>query len=76
YPNPAVTGGSYVCGDNILEVTSGNSNEALKTVADYCPVCNTGFMGTLGHIDDYSSNQACSAHAVGDLGNFWSADTH
>ena len=76
YPNPAVAGGPYVCGDNTLEVTSANTNNGLKTVADFCPGCNTGFLGTLGHIDDYSSSQACSAHAVGDLGNFWTADTH
>jgi len=77
-PNPAVAGGPYVCGDNILEVTSSNSNQGLKTSNDYCPACgnSTTFNGTNGHIDDYSSSQACSAHTVGDLGNFWTADTH
>jgi hypothetical protein len=77
-PNPALIGGQYVCGDNILEVTSSNAGEALKTVADFCPACsNTAtFLGTQGHIDDYSSAAYCSAGAVGDLGNFWTADTH
>jgi hypothetical protein len=74
-PNPVLIT-SYKCGDNILLVTAGNGNQALKHALDYCPACNTGYNGTNGHIDDYSSTQACSAHQVGDYGNFWTADTH
>jgi hypothetical protein len=76
YPNPAIVGGTYVCGDNILLVTSANTNQAIKHVADYCPACSAGFNGTNGHIDNYNSSQACSAHNLGDYGNFWTADTH
>jgi hypothetical protein len=75
YPSPNV-GNPYGCGDNILLVTSSNANEAVKDAADYCPACSGGFNGTNGHIDDYSSSQACSGGAVGDLGNYWTADTH
>jgi hypothetical protein len=75
YPSPNV-GNPYGCGDNALLVTSSNTNEAIKDVADYCPACSGGLNGTNGHIDDYSSSQACSGGAVGDLGNFWTADTH
>lgn len=75
YPSPNV-GNPYGCGDNIQLVTSSNANQALKHVADYCPACSSGFSGTNGHMDDYSSVQACSGGAVGDYGNFWTADTH
>ncbi len=75
YPSPN-TGNPYSCGDNILLVTSSNVNEAIKDAADYCPACSGGYNGTNGHIDDYSSSQACSGSGVGDLGNFWTADTH
>lgn len=75
-PNPAIVGGLYVCQDNILLVTSQNVNQAIKHVADFCPACSGQFNGTLGHIDDYSSSASCSAHSVGDYGNFWTADTH
>jgi hypothetical protein len=75
YPSPNV-GNPFGCGDNILLVTSSNSNEAVKDAADYCPACSSGFNGTNGHIDDYSSSQACSGSGVGDLGNYWTADTH
>jgi hypothetical protein len=63
YPSPNV-GNPYGCGDNILLVTSSNTNEALKDVADYCPACSSQFYGTNGHIDDYSSSQACSGNAT------------
>lgn len=76
YPNPAVAGGPYVCQDGILLVTSQNTNQAEKSFADYCPACSSGFNGTNGHIDDYTSAAACSAHSIGDYGNFWTADTH
>ena len=75
YPSPKV-GNPYGCGDNALLVTSSNTNEAVKDVVDYCPACSGGFNGTNGHIDDYSSSQACSGNGVGDLGNYWTADTH
>lgn len=75
YPSPNV-GNPYGCGDNILLVTSSNSNQAIKDAADYCPACSSGFNGTNGHIDDFSSNQACTGNGVGDYGNYWTADTH
>lgn len=78
YPNPASVGNPYGCGDDLLLVNSSNANQAAKPngVQDYCPVCNSQFNGANGHIDNYSANQACSGGAVGDLGNFWTADTH
>ncbi len=75
FPNPAVIGGTFVCQDDILLVTSGNANQAVKHVGDSCPACNSQFNGTNGHIDDYTSNHACQIHAINDYGNFWTADT-
>lgn len=73
-PNPFLIT-SYKCADDILLVTSGNGTQAIKHAEDNCPACSTGFNGTNGHIDDFSSSQACTAHGVGDYGNFWTADT-
>jgi hypothetical protein len=70
YPNPPVSSPTWQCGDLLEYVTSSDANQAQKSVQDYCPACNTGFNGTSGHIDDYSSSTACSGHSVGDYGNF------
>jgi hypothetical protein len=75
-PNPAVLGGFWVCQDNVLMVDGNNATYAVKHALDWCPICNTQFGGTNGHIDDFSSSNSCSAHDVGDLGNFYSANTH
>ncbi len=70
YPNPPVSYPTWECGDLLQYVTSSDTNQVQKSVQDYCPACNTGFNGTSGHIDDYSSSTACSGHSVGDYGNF------
>jgi hypothetical protein len=80
YPNPAYLKKGpppYLCKDGFLLVdphTKKNFPDS-KTVLDYCPACSAGFNGTDGHVDNYTSTQACSAHNVGDLGNYWEADT-
>jgi hypothetical protein len=70
FPNPPVSYPTWECGDLLQYVTSSDTNQVQKSVQDYCPGCNTGFNGTAGHIDDYSSSTACSGHNVGDYGNF------
>lgn len=72
FPNPnlATSFPTWTCGDDLLYVTTGGANQASKRVYDYCPACATGFGGTSGHIDDYSSATACSSQAVGDYGNY------
>ena len=79
YPNPASTKNGpppYPCGDDLRYVALfSDQNTYLKKVEDYCPACSGGFNRTQGHVDNYTSNQACSAHSVGDLGDFWEADT-
>lgn len=75
YPSPN-THSTYSCGDTVLLSTSANTNEAVKEADDYCPACSKDFRGAQGHIDDYSSVQACTGAGVGDLGNFWTANTH
>lgn len=59
------------CGANLKLVRPDNSNRADRTRADTCPACNTGFGGGDGHIDSFTASQACTAHDVGDLGQFW-----
>jgi hypothetical protein len=77
FPNPATAGGNDAqCGDSILLVKRPDVVEAIKSVDDYCPACSGDFRGTNGHIDNYVASQACKAHAVRDLGNFWTTDTH
>lgn len=76
YPNPkSARSPNPVCDDSILLVQPTQANEAAKNTADYCPVCNRGFNGTNGHIDNFSSIEACSGHSATDLGDFWTADT-
>ncbi len=67
----------FLCRDTALLVTSSDNNQAIKTAQDWCPSCGDpdSFKYTDGHIDDYSSSVACSAHDVGDYGNFWTANT-
>ncbi|MBI5591565.1 MAG: hypothetical protein HY881_13890 [Deltaproteobacteria bacterium] len=70
YPNPKLTSTvTPKCGDRTLLIESDNSNRAEKSIADYCPDCRDGH-----HIDNYTYNQACSAHQVGSLGDFWTAN--
>jgi len=73
-PNGNTDPTKFYCGDTALLVKSDNTNKAVKTAQDWCPVCwdPTLFNGTQGHIDDYSSSQACG---MTDYGNFWTADT-
>jgi len=63
------------CGAGLAVVQSNNTNQGNKSRADTCPACNGGFNGTDGHIDSYTADQACTAHDVGDLGNFWTVQT-
>lgn len=58
------------CNDSILIVDGSNNNLATKTVTDTCPVCSGA------HIDDYSTAQACSSNAVGDLGTYMTIRLH
>jgi hypothetical protein len=78
--NPAPkkpVGDPFGCGDNLSLITSSNAQQAMKYPEDLCPTCNTDFRGTNGHIDDYSSSQACTSRGVGgDYGNYWTADTY
>jgi hypothetical protein len=67
---------TFGCGDNLSLITSSNTQQAMKYPEDFCPACNTGYNGTNGHIDNYSTSQACSGHSVGDYGNYWTADTY
>jgi hypothetical protein len=76
YPNPVTDVTTFGCGDNLALITSANAQQARKYPEDYCPSCNSGFNNTNGHIDNYSTNQACSSHAVGNYGNYWTADTY
>jgi hypothetical protein len=48
------------CGDQVLIVGVG-----IKTVTDRCPAC-TGRQ----QLDNYTTQPACSAGSIGDLGNF------
>lgn len=75
-PNPVTDVTTFGCGDNLSLISSGNAQQAMKYPEDYCPACNAGFNGTNGHIDNYSTNQACTGKAVGDYGNYWTADTY
>jgi hypothetical protein len=66
----------YRCKDNILLADGGGANLAPnKKAHDKCPACSGGFNGTHGHIDNYTSQALCSANDVGDLGNYWTANT-
>jgi hypothetical protein len=61
FPGPLDTGSQFSCGDNMQLVNASNANAYLKYVWDRCPACSDG------HVDNYSSTQACSGRAVGDL---------
>ena len=76
-PNPVTDVTTFGCHDNLSLVTSANQLQSpLKFPEDFCFACNSGFNGTNGHIDNYSSNPSCSGHSVGDYGNFWTADSY
>ena len=66
---------NLACNANLALVQASNANYGNKTRADTCPACSGDFNGTDGHIDSYSANQACTAHDVGDLGNYWTVQT-
>ena len=76
WPSPATDTTTFGCGDNLSLITSSNTQQAMKYPEDYCPDCFKDFFGTDGHIDNYSTSQACSGRAVGDYGNYWTADTY
>ena len=59
------------CNSPLTLVQTSNANFGGRTRADTCPACDGGFNGTDGHIDSYTDNEACTAHDVGDLGNYW-----
>jgi hypothetical protein len=64
-PFPNNSNQDWNCNDQVLLVNSGDSVDSTKTVQDACPACSTP-----GHIDTFSSNQACSAHSIVDYGTF------
>ncbi|HEX3681478.1 MAG TPA: hypothetical protein VHU83_02975, partial [Bryobacteraceae bacterium] len=68
-PNPA--NASWNCSDQVLLINSSDQNNTTGGVADYCPACSSGFNGTSGHIDHYSSSQSCTAHSFTDYGNYY-----
>lgn len=77
YPSPYRNAQAPLrCADKLQLVDSSNANFATRTVDDYCPACAGDFGGTDGHIDSYTDNQACTAHDVNDLGNFWTVRTN
>lgn len=61
---------AWKCNNKYMLVKPSNVNQGARTNADKCPGCSDG------HIDNYSEAQACSAHDVGDLGNFWTVKTN
>lgn len=63
----------FTCRDAILLTTKSNTNQAVNEADDYCPSCLGDLQGAQAHIDDYSSSRACR---LGDLGKFWTANTH
>ena len=63
------------CKTPLSLVTTGNANFGNRTRLDECPDCDSGFMGTEGHIDNFTDSIMCKAHEVGDLGNFWTVQT-
>ena len=66
---------ALACRTTLGLVRASNVNFGSKTKADRCPACEGEFGGTDGHIDSYTASVACSGHAVGDLGNFWTVKT-
>ena len=64
---------------NAQELLVDNLTNAIygsRRSADTCPACRLpNPPGIDGHIDNFTSSQSCSAHAVGDLGNFWTLQT-
>ena len=72
YPNPAVNGS---CEDTFAAINAADTSTLSMSTDDYCPACSGDFRGTNGHIDAYSSAQACVPGALADLGNFWTLDT-
>jgi hypothetical protein len=73
-PGPQILGSQYNCADHMPLVNGTNVNSFIKHIEDQCS--NTAAGCADGHVDDYSSSQACSANAVGDLPGspYWTAD--
>jgi len=65
-PNPNSSNTKWDCGDQVLLVNSSDQTNSTKTVQDYCPACSTP-----GHIDAFSSSQACTVGSIPDYGNFY-----
>jgi hypothetical protein len=61
----AGAGAPVTCGDQILILGLGAGGGTLKTVTDNCPRC-------VGHaqLDNYTTQPACIAGSISDLGNF------
>ena len=67
YPNPNPGTGIWNCQDQVaLLNNSGNPNQlgTILPVQDFCPACKNYPAGTEGHIDVFSTTQAC--YRVGD----------
>jgi len=70
-PNPALSAagtGQWNCSDKVSLLNNGSNASSLGTiypVQDYCPACSNYPAGTTGHIDVFSTSQACS-----NVGNF------
>lgn len=67
-PNPDGNNSNYLCGDKVLIMGLGGQANSVRAVQDYCPVCNTGFGSTQGHIDSFdTTNKSCAASSFTDL---------
>ncbi len=74
YPGPNDKGSKYNCGDDLTLVNAYNQNSYKKHVNDRCAGTAAGCLD--GHMDNYSSSQACSGRAVNDLpfSPLWTVD--
>jgi len=67
-PNPKTDpSGQWNCSDQVMLLNSNSSIDSTRAVQDFCPACSSYPTGTNGHIDMYSSTQAC--YKVGDYPN-------
>jgi hypothetical protein len=63
-PNNPASAQTWKCGDQVLLVNlDQKTNDSIKVVQDLCPVCSqsSGFKGTNGHIDTYTTANGCKA---------------
>ena len=68
------------CGNALnLDAAGTNTPQYTRKAADLCPGCGEAQFtpaGANGHVDSFNSSPACSAHAFGSLGYFYSSKTN